>query len=242
MLKLFIKHAVDILGETTTGLSGGKIAEYSTEFALKYGVDIPYSAYPFPMSVGNKRSTFHSNIKCFNESQQITIVYYLTKLEIFEKNEKVAKIRSEILSKYSSYILTENDDVVLKEEIENTKHWLREFPESKTIFDSAIEKYNGKLYKRNILDDLRLCLEKTVQVIVGNDKSLENNVGKIGLLIKNSGGSVEFGNMFNKLLDYYAKYQNEHVKHDDDIVEHEIDFILEITCSFLKTIIKCRGK
>jgi len=47
--------------------------------------------------------------------------------------------------------------------------------------------------------------------------------------------------MFNKLLDYYAKYQNEHVKHDDDVVEHEIDFVLEISCSFLKTFIKCRG-
>jgi len=242
MLKLFVKHAIDILGETSTGLSGAKIAEYSTEFALKYGIDIPYSTYPFPMSVGNKRSAFYANIKCFNESQQITIIYYLSKLEIFDKNERVAKIKSEIASRYSSYILDETEDVVLNEEIENTKHWLREFPESKAIFDSAIEKYRSKLYQRNILDDLRLCLEKTAQAIVGNEKSLENNVGKIGSLVNESGGSVEFRNMFNKLLDYYAKYQNEHVKHDDDIVEHEIDFVLEITCSFLKTIIKCRGK
>ena len=46
----FITYASDVLGETNTGLSGSKIAEYSTAYAVKFDVNIPYSNYPFPDS------------------------------------------------------------------------------------------------------------------------------------------------------------------------------------------------
>jgi hypothetical protein len=44
--------------------------------------------------------------------------------------------------------------------------------------------------------------------------------------------------MFMKLLDYYTKYQNTHVKHDDAVVEEEIEFLFEITASFMKHLIR----
>ena len=52
------------------------------------------------------------------------------------------------------------------------------------------------------------------------------------------GGSREFTNMFSKLLEYYSRYQNEYVKHDNAIVEEEIEFILEITSSFMRHIVR----
>ncbi len=44
--------------------------------------------------------------------------------------------------------------------------------------------------------------------------------------------------MFVKLVDYYSKYQNSYVKHDDAVIEPEIEFIFEITSSFMKHLIR----
>jgi hypothetical protein len=44
--------------------------------------------------------------------------------------------------------------------------------------------------------------------------------------------------MFAKLIDYYAKYQNSYIKHDDNVVEPEIEFVFEITSSFTKHLIR----
>jgi hypothetical protein len=50
-------------------------------------------------------------------------------------------------------------------------------------------------------------------------KSLENQIPFVGSYIKDHGGSAELANMFAKLIDYYAKYQNSYIKHDDNVVE-----------------------
>ena len=44
--------------------------------------------------------------------------------------------------------------------------------------------------------------------------------------------------MFLKLVGYYSKYQNSYVKHDDGVIEEEIEFIFEITSSFMKHIVR----
>ncbi len=48
--------------------------------------------------------------------------------------------------------------------------------------------------------------------------------------------------MFVRLVDYYGKYQNSYVKHDDAVIEAEIEFIFEITSSFMKHIVKLNGE
>jgi hypothetical protein len=44
--------------------------------------------------------------------------------------------------------------------------------------------------------------------------------------------------MFEKLIDYYTKYQNTYVKHDDSVLNTEVEFILEITSSFMKHLVR----
>ncbi len=119
-----------------------------------------------------------------------------------------------------------------------TKHWLDEFPEVKKIYSEALQKHDHGIFKRNTLDDLRLALEKLAQTLFGNSKSLENQIANIGAFIKAQGGSRELSNMFEKLIDYYTKYQNTYVKHDDAVLNAEIDFVFEITSSFMKHLIR----
>ena len=89
-------------------------------------------------------------------------------------------------------------------------------------------------FQRNLLDDLRLSLELLLKSIIGNNKSLENQLGDIGTFIQSKNGSKELNNMFVKLIDYYSKYNNTYVKHDDAVIENEIEIIFEMTSSFMK--------
>ncbi len=99
--------------------------------------------------------------------------------------------------------------------IAETRIWLEEYPEPFRLYTEAFGKKKLGVFQRNVLDDMRLALEKLLQEILGNQKSLENQVSQIGRFIKERGGSREFSNLFQKMLDYYAKYQNDYVKHDD---------------------------
>lgn len=117
---------------------------------------------------------------------------------------------------------------------------MSDYPESLKIYEDALNKFGNNIYQRNLLDDLRLSLEKLLQNILENQKSIENQLSKIGNFIKERDGSKELNNMFVKLIDYYSKYQNTYVKHDDAVIENEIEIMFEMTCSFMKFLIRIK--
>jgi len=81
-----------------------------------------------------------------------------------------------------------------------------------------------------------------LKAILGNERSLENQIPLLGDFIKKHGGSSELSNMFVKLVDYYTKYQNSYVKHDDAVIEEEVEFIFELTSSFMKHVVRLSYK
>ena len=107
-------------------------------------------------------------------------------------------------------------------------------PKAKGIYDNALDKYNRGESSRNVLDDMRLSLETHLKKVLNNDKSLENQLSEIGKYIQENGLSKELANMFRTLLDYYAKYQNTYVKHNDAVKDKEVDFIIQQTNSFIR--------
>jgi hypothetical protein len=118
--------------------------------------------------------------------------------------------------------------------IDDALDWLDKCPEAKDSLLSALEKYNRKIYERNLLDDARLSLELFLRKILNNDKSLEKQESEILQFFKKKKVSCEISNMFWTLLDYYTKYQNEHVKHDDKVDPKEVEFILYLTGLFIR--------
>jgi hypothetical protein len=110
------------------------------------------------------------------------------------------------------------------------------------LYETALTKLENKLFLRNLLDDIRLSLEKLTQSLLGNNKSLENQISDIGAFLKAGGCSKELSNMFQKLIDYYTKYQNTYIKHDDAVIESEIEIIFEMTCSFMRFLIRAKTK
>lgn len=48
--------------------------------------------------------------------------------------------------------------------------------------------------------------------------------------------------MLEKLIDYYSKYQNTYVKHDDAVPTEEVELVLELTSSFMKHLARMHAR
>lgn len=237
----FISYASDILGETENGLNGNDIVKASNAYALEYDVDVPHSVYPF--DAPNKRTALCKNLMVFSSKQQFRIIKELCDHNTFSirENKQLPNLRTQLFTQYSH--LDEDLDASSIDNglIEQTRHWLDAYPESLKLYEEAITKFKHGVFIRNALDDIRLSLEKLLQQVFSNEKSLENQISQLGAFIKDHGGSKEFANMFEKLVDYYAKHNNRYVKHDDaidSIIEEEIEFVIEVSSSFMKHLVK----
>ncbi len=235
---IFINYAADILGDTNKGLSGSKIAEYTSAYAIDFNVDIPHSNYPF-QDLPNKRTALKENLKAFNPEQQFKIIKELCELDSFKGNNDVKDLKIKLVTRYGE-LSTVTDSDINETLIEETIHWLSDYKDSLKLYEEALQKFQNKIFERNLLDDLRLSLELLLKSVLGNEKSLENQLGEIGTFIQKTNGSKELTNMFVKLIDYFSKYQNSYVKHNDAVIESEIEFIYEMTSSFMKLLIRMK--
>jgi len=118
-----------------------------------------------------------------------------------------------------------------------TLAWLNDHPTVKAPLLRALRDKADPVKKRLVLDDLRLALELLLKGVLSNDKPLEKQGVDLGALLKSRGHSKEVANMYRVLLDYFCKYQNEHVKHDEEINDNEVDFLVLLGASFMKLFI-----
>jgi hypothetical protein len=137
-----------------------------------------------------------------------------------------------------THYISENYNPIEKELISDVQHLLGRCPEALAPYQSALAKYESGEFKRNVLDDIRLSFELLLKGSLCNSKSLENNISELGTSLKNSAVSEEVRNMYVKLLDYFSKYQNEHVKHNDAVPEHEVQYIIELVSVMMKFFIQ----
>ena len=112
--------------------------------------------------------------------------------------------------------------------------WLISYPKVLMNFKSALEKYQDKIYQRNLIDDLRLSLELLFKEILNNNKGLENQEKPLSEYLEQKNVPKELNNMYWKLINYYAKYQNNYAKHEDKVDSSEIEFIIYLTGTFIR--------
>lgn len=239
----FLSKAADILGDTNSGLSGTQIVRAVNAYADEWGVRVPHPVYPWEAS--SKRVALLDSLQAFSPAQQFRIIEELCEHHSFSiggpAQKERMKLKIELFTKHGG--LRDNKelrelDVPL---IDETRHWLHDHPKALALLEQAKLKYDAKVFQRSLIDDLRLGLELLLKSILGNSKSLENQIALIGPRLKERGASPQFTNMFQKLLDFYSKYQNDYVKHDDAVPEEEVEFIFELTASFMKHIVRVAG-
>jgi hypothetical protein len=218
---------------TRDGLSGSQLVEITSAYAVDFNVDIPHARYPF--TANNKRTALLDNLLCFDPKQQYQIIRELCdRLNPDDSKPSLVTLKVKLLSEYSEFADLDNALGVHRTLVVETRHWLSNHPEVRKLFDESLLKHDHGIFQRNTLDDLRLALETLARQIFANQKSLENQISLIGSFVKERGGSPQLANMFEKLVDYYTKYQNTYVKHDDAVITAEIEFIFELTASFMK--------
>jgi len=235
--EVFLTQASEILANTNNGLSGSKIVKYFSDFAVEFNIDIPYSNYPFPKGTPNKRTAFKKNLKKFKPDQQFKVIAYLCDLEIFQDNEEAKKLKIRLFERYNKLNI---EKVEMNIDIQEIQHWLESYPNSLKPYQEAIRQLELSIFQRNLLDNLRLSLELLLKKVLGNEKSLENQQKELGNFIIDNNLSKELNNMFLKLIDYYSKYHNQYVKHNDKVNNNEIEIIFDLTSLFMKFLIKLK--
>ncbi|MFV0481271.1 MAG: hypothetical protein ACK5LP_04735 [Campylobacteraceae bacterium] len=234
----FLKTASDILADTDNGLSGTQLEKYLTKYSYDFHAKLPYPTIKSKVySVSNKRTFLFDNLKVFKPEQQFSIINDLSQDIKFKNDTTITNLRINLFNRYGN--LNQSHGYLENLELINeTKHWLSDFPKSLKLYNESLEKLQAKVYERNTLDDIRLSLELLLKEIFNNDKSLENQKSDIGKFVKEENGSQEFSNMLIKLVDYFSKYQNEYIKHNDKVVKYEICFTIELASLFMKQLIK----
>jgi hypothetical protein len=211
--------------------------EITSAYAADFGTDIPHARYPFDSP--NKRTALLDNLLCFAPKQQYQIIRELCdRLNPDGGKSTLVALKVTLATEYAEFADEDNASDLHRTLLTETCHWLSRFPEARKLFDEALLKHDHGVFKRNTLDDLRLSLEILARQLFNNDKTLENQISQVGLFVKQRGGSPQLANMFEKLVDYYTKYQNTYVKHDDAVISAEIEFIFELTASFMKHLLR----
>lgn len=112
--------------------------------------------------------------------------------------------------------------------------WLVDYPQSYSTFKNALVEYGIKGKERQVIDNMRLSLELLLKEILKNNKSIENQKNEVGKYLKERKVSTEISNLFWTVSDYYSKYQNDKVKHSDNIPENEVEFLIYLTGSLIR--------
>lgn len=234
----FMQHAANILGDQQSGLTARDITSTMSAHAVDADVEIPHTTFPY--TAPNKRTVIVDNLQPFRDEDRYRVLLALCD-RLGPRNTAAETLKIQLMAKYGHL----SGDLLLsatnQELVQQVQHWLATFPEVLEIYNSALQKYEAGIFTRNLLDDLRLALEKLLQEVLGNSKSLENQLATLGDFIRERGASREFANMFRTLLDYYTKYQNTYVKHDSAVVDQEVDFLLELTSAFMKHLLRVAG-
>lgn len=101
----FIQYAADILGDTSSGLSGPEIVKATAGYAVEYHVNIPHPAYPF--EARNKRTALYENLMAFSPEQQYRIIRELCDHRSFsfaptEGNKARKELKVRLATRYAN--------------------------------------------------------------------------------------------------------------------------------------------
>lgn len=231
----FLTRASDTLGETNTGLSGENIVKYCSAYSNDFNKRIPYDNYPFETK--NKRTDLLENLQAFDAKEQFIIIKELCELDFFKNNDNVKKLKTDLYERYENYSTKIEGTIQL---VQETKDFLEEYPDALNQYQSGLDKYEKGIFNRNTLDDMRLAFELLMKGMLNNNKSLENQKNGIGILLKQSGVSKELRGMVTTVISYYEKFQNENVKHNDNVNACEMGFVIEFTSVIMKFMIQAR--
>ena len=244
MDEMFLSHVSDIFANINAQISLVDIIILCKKYAVQYNVNIPiYKISDLDeivetVGINKKHKALFDNLCSFNAVQQFNIIKDLCELDNFWDYEHADILKHNLYVRYGHL----SDDAISKTElVKKTKHWLQQYPSALKQYNNSLDKYERGTFERIVLDEMRLSFELLLKELLSNKKSLENQWDELGKQLKAKTVSPELRNMIEKIFDYYMKYQNTYVKHDDNINSNEIEYIIELSCVMMKFLIQIFG-
>lgn len=134
------------------------------------------------------------------------------------------------------------DDGLVNEVLE----WLVDHRPVAIEFEKALSKFLKKEHSeyRNLVDDLRLGLEKLLRRTLHNRRRLEKQREPLGRWLKSKGAHEHVRNMYDTLLAHFCKYQNEAVKHkaEHPLTEADVEFMIYLTGAFMRFVLRLNAE
>lgn len=152
-----------------------------------------------------------------------------------------SNINAALYKKFSGYEFYPATEPLFDESvIMDVLNWLNDYPRTKEQYDKTLKMILNQAAPRDSIDNLRLSLELFMKEFFNNEKSLENQKSLIGEYLTLQNVSKHFLNMYTTLFTYYTTYNNNEAKHNNTAEEQEIDFLLYLTGSFIRFLIKLK--
>jgi hypothetical protein len=124
--------------------------------------------------------------------------------------------------------------------VEEVLEWLEGYSSVGKHFYEALKIYSTKdvTKYRNLLDNLRFSLEQMLRIVLGNQKSLENQKVESLQWLASHNVHSHITNMYNDVIGRFASYQNDAVKHNERYAPVEVEFMIYLTGTFLRLLVQ----
>ncbi len=163
--------------------------------------------------------------------------------EIFYQKVKdainISRIQIEII-KNNNQIITyqKGNEFFDKHLVYDVLDWLSQYPSVHEKYQLALSQVGQNGNERVVLDNLRFAVEQLLKTILKNNKSIEKQKPEILKYLKEFGVSIEIRNLFFSVLNFYENYQNNNVKHGENIGGYDVEFMLYQTGIMINYILK----
>lgn len=219
-------------------------------------VNIEYSEYTFLFQKTQIHKLLYK-LDLNNKNHQILLIKFLEFLlnlrNVYFNKSDIAKQISEsivlsgldvqLCKRGSEYVFYPSGAELLDTKVVNdTLNWLEKYPNSREKFHEALILQKKHESVRQVIDTMRLALELFIKQYFNNEKSLENQKELLGKYLKEQDVAKEIRDMFSTLFLFYTRYNNENVKHADNCIELESEYIIYLTGTFIRFLIKVREK
>lgn len=128
-------------------------------------------------------------------------------------NAEMQKDVEQALQNYYSYASLDN---ISLQQTRRLVSILDKNTQEKRLLESAIDSYNRGEY-RHAFDDYRLCLEYVLRKILQSNEGMKEMLKKLKDMIKSKGFTAHLCGAIIGILNKFEQYQNENVKHYNNI-------------------------
>lgn len=129
-----------------------------------------------------------------------------------------------------------------KKLIDDVLDFLKDYSKAYEEFSGALMIFLQEKSYRDVIDKTRLALELFLKQLLNNEKSLEKQKEELNKYLNNE-IHQEIKGMFVKIIEFYAKLNNENAKHNSgNFSKYEVEFLFYLVGNFMRLFMQIEQK